>query len=67
MVAMLDSTEIDGVKINDLVRQGKISEERLNEIIDRTKKGGAEIVKYLEKGSVFMRQLLPELRWLSPI
>ena len=45
MVAMLDSTEIDGVKINDLVRQGKISEERLNEIIDRTKKGGAEIVK----------------------
>ena len=53
MVAMLDSTEIDGVKINDLVRQGKISEERLNEIIDRTKKGGAEIVKYLEKGSAF--------------
>ena len=52
-LAMLDSTEIDGVKINDLVRQGKISEERLNEIIDRTKKGGAEIVKYLEKGSAF--------------
>jgi malate dehydrogenase len=53
MVAMLGSTEVDGKKINDLVKEGKISKERLNEIIDRTKKGGAEIVKYLEKGSAF--------------
>ncbi len=53
MVAMLDSTEVDGVKINDLVEQGKITKERLKEIIERTKKGGAEIVKYLEKGSAF--------------
>ena len=53
MVAMLESTEIEGKKINDLVKTGKISEEKLNQIIDRTKKGGAEIVKYLEKGSAF--------------
>ena len=53
MVAMLGSTEVDGKKINDLVQEGKISKERLDEIIDRTKKGGAEIVKYLEKGSAF--------------
>ena len=53
MVAMLGSTEVDGKKINDLVKEGKISKERLNEIVDRTKKGGAEIVKYLEKGSAF--------------
>ena len=53
MVAMLESTEIEGKKINDLVKAGKISEEKLNQIIDRTKKGGAEIVKYLEKGSAF--------------
>jgi len=53
MVAMLESTEIDGKKINDLVKEGKISKEKLNQIIDRTKKGGAEIVKYLEKGSAF--------------
>ena len=31
----------------------KISKEKLDEIVDRTKKGGAEIVKYLEKGSAF--------------
>ena len=53
MVAMLGSTLIDGKAITDLVKEGKIKQERLNEIIERTKKGGAEIVKYLEKGSAF--------------
>ena len=53
MVAMLGATEVEGKKINDLVKEGKISKEKLDQIIDRTKKGGAEIVKYLEKGSAF--------------
>ena len=53
MVAMLGHTEVEGKKINDLVKEGKISKEKLDKIVDRTKKGGAEIVKYLEKGSAF--------------
>tara|TARA_A100000164_G_scaffold368702_1_gene392248 strand:+ start:72 stop:1031 length:960 start_codon:yes stop_codon:yes gene_type:complete len=53
MVAMLESTEVEGKKITDLIKEGKISKERLDQIVDRTKKGGAEIVKYLEKGSAF--------------
>ncbi len=53
MVAMLGSTEVEGKKINDLVSEGKLSQQKLDQIVDRTKKGGAEIVKYLEKGSVF--------------
>ena len=53
MVAMLESTVIEGKKINELVKEGKLSKERLEQIVDRTKKGGAEIVKYLEKGSAF--------------
>ena len=53
MVAMRGSTEIEGKKINDLIQEGKISKEKLDQIVDRTKKGGAEIVKYLEKGSAF--------------
>ena len=53
MVAMLESTEVEGKKISELVKDGRISEERLEEIVDRTKKGGAEIVKFLEKGSAF--------------
>ena len=53
MVAMLESTEIEGKKISELVKEGKIKKEKLAEIVERTKKGGAEIVKYLEKGSAF--------------
>ena len=53
MVAMLGSTEVGGKKINDLINEGKIKKKKVEEIIERTKKGGAEIVKYLEKGSAF--------------
>ena len=53
MVAMLGTTTVDGKKISELVNEGKIKMERIKEIVDRTKKGGAEIVKYLEKGSAF--------------
>ncbi len=53
MVAMLGATEVEGKKINQLIDEGKITKEKLDQIIDRTKKGGAEIVKYLEKGSAF--------------
>ena len=53
MVAMLGSTEVDGKNILELVKEGKIKKEKLDSIVDRTKKGGAEIVKYLEKGSAF--------------
>ena len=53
MVAMLESTEVEGKKIGELVKEGKLSKERLEQIVDRTKKGGAEIVKFLEKGSAF--------------
>ncbi len=53
MVAMLEATTVEGKKIKELVKEGKISKERLDQIVDRTKKGGAEIVKFLEKGSAF--------------
>ena len=53
MVAMLGSTKVNGKNINDLVKKGKIKREKLEEIVKRTKQGGAEIVKFLEKGSAF--------------
>ena len=53
MVAMLNHTTIDGEPIDNLVKSGKISSDELNKLVERTKKGGAEIVKYLEKGSAF--------------
>ena len=53
MVTMLDHTIVDGKKLSLLIKEGKLSKERLDQIVDRTKKGGAEIVKFLEKGSAF--------------
>ena len=53
MVAMLGATEVEEKKIIDLVKEGKLSQKRLDEIIERTKKGGAEIVKYLGNGSAY--------------
>ena len=53
MVAMLGATEVQGQNIMSLIKNGEIKQEKLDEIVDRTKKGGAEIVKYLEKGSAF--------------
>ena len=53
MVPMPRFTKISGKPLLDLVKDGKISSERLEEINQRTRDGGAEIVKYLEKGSAF--------------
>ena len=53
MVPMPRFTKISGKSLLDLVKEGKISSERVEEINQRTRDGGAEIVKYLEKGSAF--------------
>ena len=53
MVAMLNHTKVNGELITNLVKSGKLKQEDLDKIVERTKKGGAEIVKYLEKGSAF--------------
>jgi len=53
MVPMPRFTKVSGQPLLDLVKEGKISKERLEEINQRTRDGGAEIVKYLEKGSAF--------------
>ncbi len=53
MVPMPRFTKVSGTPLLDLVKEGKISKERVEEINQRTRDGGAEIVKYLEKGSAF--------------
>jgi malate dehydrogenase len=53
MVSMLNSTTVDGKPILDLVEEGRIEKKSLEGIVQRTKTGGAEIVKLLEKGSAF--------------
>ena len=53
MVPLPRFTKVDEKPLLDLVKDGKITQERLEEINQRTRDGGAEIVKYLEKGSAF--------------
>ena len=53
MVPVPNRTTVSGKPLMDLVNQGQISQSRLDEIIDRTRKGGAEVVKLLEVGSAF--------------
>ena len=48
MVPMPNHTKINGKPLNQLIK-----EEKLKSIIERTRKGGAEIIKFLEKGSAF--------------
>ena len=53
MVPMPSNTIIDGKSLKQLIAEKKITREKLDEIIDRTRKGGGEINKLLEKGSAF--------------
>ncbi len=53
MVPVPNRTTVAGRPLLDFVKESKISEEKLNEIIDRTRNGGAEVVKLLETGSAF--------------
>jgi len=53
MVPMPRFTEVSGKPLLDLVNSGVISKEKLESINQRTRDGGAEIVKFLEKGSAY--------------
>ena len=53
MVPMPSHTTVDGKSLKQLLTENKITKEKLGVIIDRTRKGGGEINKLLEKGSAF--------------
>ena len=53
MVPMPRFTKVSGKPLLELVKDKKITQERLEKINQRTRDGGAEIVKFLEKGSAF--------------
>ncbi len=53
MVPLPRFTKISGKPLLELIQEGKISKDRLESINQRTRDGGAEIVKFLEKGSAF--------------
>lgn len=53
MVPLMRYTNIGGVPLLDLIKKGMISSDKVQEIIKRTRSGGAEIVKLLKSGSAY--------------
>jgi malate dehydrogenase len=53
MVPMPNQTKVKQKILSDWIKEKKITQEKIEKIVDKTRKGGAEIVKYLEKGSAF--------------
>ena len=53
MVPLPRFTKVNGKMLNDLISEGKISADKVESINQRTREGGAEIVKFLEKGSAY--------------
>ena len=53
MVPLTKYSTVAGIPLPDLVRMGWTSQARIDEIVDRTRNGGAEIVNLLKTGSAF--------------
>ncbi|MDX1580755.1 MAG: malate dehydrogenase [Alphaproteobacteria bacterium] len=53
MVPLVRYSTVAGIPLPDIIKMGWVSQERIDEIVQRTRDGGAEIVKLLEKGSAF--------------
>jgi malate dehydrogenase len=53
MVPLARYSTVAGIPLPDLVRMGWSTQARIDEIVDRTRNGGAEIVNLLKTGSAF--------------
>ncbi len=53
MVPLVRYSTIGGVPLPEIVKMGWLTQDKLDAIVDRTRKGGAEIVGLLKTGSAF--------------
>lgn len=53
MVPVIGSSTVAGISLNMLVEMGKISQDSIDRVVERTRNGGAEIVGLLKTGSAF--------------
>ncbi len=53
MVPVVDYTTISGIPVTEFVKMGWLKQEKLDQIVQRTRDGGAEIVGLLKTGSAF--------------
>lgn len=62
MVPLPRYTTVSGISITELM-----TKEQIDRVVDRTRKGGAEIVKYLKTGSAFMAPGASVVRMIEAI
>ncbi len=53
MVPLIRYSTVAGIPVPDLLRMGWSTQAKIDAIVDRTRNGGGEIVKLLERGSAF--------------
>jgi malate dehydrogenase len=53
MVPVVEYSTVSGIPVPDLVKMGKSTQERIDEIVKRTRGGGGEIVGLLKTGSAY--------------
>ncbi len=53
MVPLIRYSTVAGIPIPDLIKMGWSNQQKIDAILERTRNGGGEIVKLLEKGSAF--------------
>ncbi|PPD30603.1 MAG: malate dehydrogenase [Hyphomicrobium sp.] len=53
MVPLVRYSSIAGIPLPDVIKMGWMKQERLDQIVDRTRKGGGEIVALLKSGSAY--------------
>jgi malate dehydrogenase len=53
MVPVTSYTTVSGIPVDDLIKMGKSSKDRIDEIVTRTRGGGGEIVGLLKTGSAY--------------
>jgi len=53
MVPLPRYTKVSGKSLETLISEDKISKEKLDQIVQRTRNGGAEIIKFLKTGSAY--------------
>ena len=63
MVPLVRYSTVAGIPLPDLVKMGWTTQEKLDAIVERTRKGGGEIVDLLKTGSAFYAPAAPPSRW----
>jgi len=62
MVPLTRFSNAGGIPLPTLIEMGLLSEKRLNEMIQRTRQGGAEVVNLLKTGSAFYSPALSAIK-----